>query len=85
MGWGHTTAGPPVFREAGEPDAVRPTGQYDAFIPLERGMVPVVMVMLRLRRAGPGQTARYGGGQVADGAQEKRGGLHTGLRVAGQR
>ncbi len=48
-------------------------------------MVPVMMVVLRLRRAGLGQATRYGGGRVAQGAQKQRGELHTGLRVAGQR
>ena len=48
-------------------------------------MVPVMMVMLGLGRAGPGQAARNGGGRVALGAQEKRGEKHTGLVVAGQR
>ena len=47
-------------------------------------MVPVMMLMLGLERAGFSQAARCGGGQVADGAQEKRGEGHTGCGVAGQ-
>ncbi len=48
-------------------------------------MVPVMLMMLGLERAGsPGQAARNGGGQVALGAQKKRGEGHTGCEVAGQ-
>ena len=47
-------------------------------------MVPVMLMMLGLGHARPGQAARNGGGRVALGAQEKRGEEHTGCGVAGQ-
>lgn len=69
----------PTFPGAGEPDAAHPTGQYDAFIPLERGMVAVMLMPAgRLRRAHPGRAARYGGGRVAQGRNKRRGEKHKG-------